>query len=76
MFCILPVTLNILVKCKFPKYLWDVRTGELIISETTDKFMNPSEYCTGPLIFTSPDEVRKFLKDNNLGHDFGIKITH
>jgi hypothetical protein len=60
---------------KFPKYIWNHKTGQLIVYETSRSFINPSEYIDTPLTFDTLEEARQFLKEYNLEGTIGTKIV-
>ena len=67
--------LNNIAVHEFPKYIWDSKTGKLIICETGCEFINPSEYCDGSLTFNTVEEAEQFLRQSNLKGNLGIKLT-
>ena len=59
---------------KFPEYIWDKKTGRLIIYSTGKEFINPSEYCDGALTFNTPEDAQQFLDENSIKGTLGVKL--
>ena len=60
---------------KFPDYIYSPATGYLYITKTNQKFLEESEYGTGPKKFNSSEEVKVYLDDNNFNGILGVRFT-
>lgn len=58
----------------FPDYIWDPNTKELYVSDTNTPFIHSGEFLEGPMKFSSKEQVKRFLQENNLTGTLGVRL--
>tara|TARA_Y100000310_G_C20567670_1_gene756359 strand:+ start:179 stop:382 length:204 start_codon:yes stop_codon:yes gene_type:complete len=62
------------VNCMFPDYIWIPSTGHLEVTETGNTFIHSGEFIEGPIQFNDIEDVKIYLKDNNIKGKLGTKL--
>ena len=61
---------------KFPDYIYSPDSGYLYITKTNSKFIEESEYGSGFKTFSSSEDAKKYLNENNFKGVLGIRFHH
>ena len=63
------------VKNKYPDFIWDVHSGHLIVEKSGSKFVDSSEYNEDKYKkFSTMDEIYSYLNENKITGSVGRKL--